>query len=256
MRSIRRMAEPSSSATVIRVCLSVVSISIEVVVLVDNLVHNFQLVCFDVFFEHVGRGVSGDLHDVINIHSGEVHQGSAGAPGRVRVNELIFLIFNGGFLAALGLDHFHDVVDACPFADILDVAIDDLVGQVRHLVVVALEDGLELRGARNGHLGAGLVLADVDVHNLTELDFRLGLPGVIRIGDIDDGALGVGLDGVAGYVVVSVRLSASCPGTPTWPRTRQSTVSPGCRLVTHKASQLPTGKPLPNVVIHSSARMA
>lgn len=48
-------AEPIRSATFISDSLLCVSISVEVVVLVDNLVHNLQLIGFDVFLEHVGR---------------------------------------------------------------------------------------------------------------------------------------------------------------------------------------------------------
>ena len=50
----------------------------EVLVLVGEFLHHFQRVGLDVFLEHLRRGVAGDLHDVVQIHAGQVHEGGAG----------------------------------------------------------------------------------------------------------------------------------------------------------------------------------
>ena len=44
----------------------------EVLVLVGEFLHHFQGVGFDVFLEHLRGGVAGDLHDVVQIHAGQV----------------------------------------------------------------------------------------------------------------------------------------------------------------------------------------
>ena len=146
--------------------------------------------------------MAGNLHDVIDIHSSQVHQGGSGSSRRVRVDQFILFIFDCGFGAAFGLDHLYYFCETGHLADFFDVAVDDLVGQVGHLVVVALQDILEPGGARDCDLGTGLMPPDVDVHYLTGLDLGLGLARVLRIRNVNDGALGIGLDGVVGDIVV------------------------------------------------------
>ena len=53
----------------------------EVLVLVGEFLHHFQGVGLDVFLKHLRGGVAGDLHYVVQIHAGQVHEGGAGATG-------------------------------------------------------------------------------------------------------------------------------------------------------------------------------
>ena len=61
----------------------------EIIVLCHDLVHDLQLIRLDVLLKHGRGGVTGYLHDVVDVHSAEVHQGGPGAPGGMRMDELV-----------------------------------------------------------------------------------------------------------------------------------------------------------------------
>lgn len=72
----------------------------------------------DVLLQHRRGGVAGDLHDVIQIHAGQIHQRSTGTTCRVGMDEFVlldlYLLSQPGYLS-----------------DFLDVAVDDLVHRPR-----------------------------------------------------------------------------------------------------------------------------
>lgn len=110
------------------------------------------------FFSLFGEAWPVTLHNIVQIHAGQVHQRGTGAAGRMAVNEFVFL--NLLFLGRSAFRGFNlnQVSETCIFGDVLDVAVDDLICKVGHLVVVFLENGLQLRVTGNGDLGTGLLL--------------------------------------------------------------------------------------------------
>lgn len=76
------------------------------------------------------------------------------------MDELVFL---NHFLlgrTALRSLYLHLFSQAGNLGDLLDVAVDDLVLEVRELIIVLLENGLQLSVTKDGDLGSGLLLAD------------------------------------------------------------------------------------------------
>ena len=77
--------------------------------------------------------------------------------------------------------------------NLLDVAVDGLVLEVRHLVVVFLQNGQQLLLAGNADFGAGLLLVDIDVGDFLRFDDGLGLvivtfvyPDTLHWGGLDN----------------------------------------------------------------------
>lgn len=112
----------------------------EVLVLVGEFLHHFQGVGLDVFLEHLRGGVAGDLHDVVQIHAGQIHEGGTGAASSVAVDQLVLLNLLLLGRAAFGGLNLDQLREPGPLGDFLDVAVDDLIGQVRNLVVVLLQN--------------------------------------------------------------------------------------------------------------------
>ena len=146
--------------------------------------------------------MAGDLHNVEDVDAGQVHQRGTGAAGSVGVDQFaLFDLLLAGCPAAGGL-YLDQLGDTGIAADLLDVSVDDLVFQVGHLVVIFLQNGFELRGARDGHLGAGFLLADMYHRHIFGQDGIFLLAGVLRIIDLVDIFAGVGLNVLAGDIVV------------------------------------------------------
>lgn len=131
---------------------------VEVVILVRNLLNHRQILGLDVLAEHgVGR-VSRDLHNVIDIHSGKIHQGCARAPCGMRVHQIAFLLpdlLRSTAVRYLNLDFFGY---SGIHADFFQVAVDDLVLQMQRLKIILPQNLQQLAGARNCDLGSCFLL--------------------------------------------------------------------------------------------------
>lgn len=126
--------------------------------------------------------MAGDLHDVVQIHAGQGHEGSAGAAGGVAVDQLVLLnLFLLGRAAFGGLN-LYQLRETCSQCNFLDVAVDDLAGQMRDLVVVFLQNGLQGGVAGNCDLGTGFLLANVQVGDLLLFNPCNLFTGIIWIG--------------------------------------------------------------------------
>ena len=75
--------------------------------------------------------MASDLHYIVQVNASKVHQRGSSAAGRMAVNELVFLdLLLLGRTSLRGFN-LHQFSQSGILGDILDVAIDDLVGQVQ-----------------------------------------------------------------------------------------------------------------------------
>ena len=66
-------------------------LSVEIIVLALDLSCHIEVVGLYILLEDCGGCVAGDFHDVIYIHSGEIHESGSGATGGMCADELVFL---------------------------------------------------------------------------------------------------------------------------------------------------------------------
>ena len=135
---------------------------LEVVVFCHDLMYYFQSVCLDVFLEHDRRRVPGDLHDVVYVHSAEVHQGRSCAPCSMREYQLVLGYHLLDVAPAFRNRHADRFDNPCEPGYFLDIVVDKLVRKTWDVIVVLLQDLQQGGRTGNRHLCAGLLLGDID----------------------------------------------------------------------------------------------
>ena len=92
--------------------------------------------------------MAGNLHYVVDIHSGKIHQSRARASGSMRMNQLVFLVLLDGLLAALGALGLDDFRQTGQPGHLLDIVIDILVAEFRNVEIVLLQNAQQLGRAK------------------------------------------------------------------------------------------------------------
>ena len=65
---------------------------VKIVILVGNLLNHRQVLGLDILAQHSRGGVARNLHDIIDIHFGKVHQRSPGPSRSMSMYQVAFLL--------------------------------------------------------------------------------------------------------------------------------------------------------------------
>ena len=73
----------------------------------------YSYLSVSILLEHIWRGMAGNLHNIVHINTGKVHQSSTGSSGSVAVDQFVFLSL-----------YLHQLGESSCLRNFLDVAID------------------------------------------------------------------------------------------------------------------------------------
>ena len=111
---------------------------VKVAVLVSNLVGYFYAVSFYVLLQHRWGCVTGDPHDVIVVHSCQIHQSRSSSSSSMGMHQFPFMLELFHRLTAFGCLDLNELIKACQPADFLHIPVENLIFKMRKLVVITL----------------------------------------------------------------------------------------------------------------------
>ena len=154
--------------------------------------------------------MAGNLHDIVKIHSAQIHQSGSCSSSCMSVNQIPLRITVPDRGATLSLQNLHTFSQTSLFADILQIAIDDLILKMGERIIILLKNSLQFRADWNTYLCASLFLDKADIHNLLCANLSLSLARILWIRNILNPSFRMSVNLLLGNVIV-VRNSLSCP---------------------------------------------